>query len=153
MARLNQMDPESAKHLAELPCPTFETRPFVSGPPLARRKVALISTAGLHLQGHTPFGLGAADYRVIPGGSQARELVMSHISTNYDRTGYLQDLNVVFPLDRLRELQEEGLIDSLADFHYSFMGATDPQQMEQGARELAGVMKSEGVGAVLLVPV
>jgi len=153
MVRLNQLDPDSAKHLAELPCPTFETRPFVTGPPLSRRKLALISTAGLHLKGHTPFGPGAADYRVIPGRTRAKDLVMSHISTNYDRTGYLQDINVVFPLERLQELKEEGVIGSLAEFHYSFMGATEPQRMESAARELAGLMKAEGVGAVLLVPV
>jgi D-proline reductase (dithiol) PrdB len=153
MVRLNQMDPDSAKHLAELPCPTYESRPFVTGPPLAQRRLALISTAGLHLQGHTPFGPGAADYRVIPGSAQAKELVMSHISTNYDRTGYLQDVNVVFPLERLNELKEEGVIGSLADFHFSFMGATEPQRMEQAARDLAGLMKADGVEAVLLVPV
>jgi len=44
------------------------------------------------------------DYRVIPGDIAARDLVMTHISTNFDRTGFQQDWNVVFPLDRLKEL-------------------------------------------------
>jgi D-proline reductase (dithiol) PrdB len=64
------------------------------------------------------------------------DLVMSHTSTNFDRTGFQQDWNVVFPLDRLRELTDQGLIGSIADFHYSFMGATDPKLMEPMARDL-----------------
>jgi D-proline reductase (dithiol) PrdB len=78
---------------------------------------------------------------------------MSHISTNFDRTGFQQDWNVVFPLDRLRELAEEKVIGSVADYHYSFMGATDPIRMEATARNLAKIMKNDGVDAVLLVPV
>jgi D-proline reductase (dithiol) PrdB len=48
-----------------------------------------------------------------------------------------EDWNVVFPLDRLNELVSEGTIGSVAATHYSFMGATDPVQMEPYARELA----------------
>jgi hypothetical protein len=33
------------------------------------------------------------------------------------------------------------------------MGATDPAQLERPARELARIMKNDGVDAVLLVPV
>jgi D-proline reductase (dithiol) PrdB len=78
---------------------------------------------------------------------------MSHISTNFDRTGFQQDWNVVFPLDRLRELVASGKVGSLAQFHYSFMGATDPVALEPRARELAHIMKTEGVDAALLIPV
>jgi len=120
---------------------------------LNRRRLALISTAGLQRRSDRPFDLGASDYRVIPSGTPAVELIMSHISTNFDRTGFQQDLNVVFPIDRLNELVEEGVIGSLATCHYSFMGATDPAQLERPARELARIMKDDGVDAVLLVPV
>jgi D-proline reductase (dithiol) PrdB len=78
---------------------------------------------------------------------------MSHISTNFDRTGFQQDWNVVFPLDRLRELAGEKVIGSVAAYHYSFMGATDPARLEVAARSLARIMKNDGVDAVLLVPV
>ena len=78
---------------------------------------------------------------------------MSHISTNFDRTGFQQDWNVVFPLDRLRELAEKTVIGGVANYHYSFMGATDPVRMEVTARSLARIMKNDGVDAVLLVPV
>jgi len=79
--------------------------------------------------------------------------LMSHVSASFDRSGFQQDLNVVFPIDRLQELAQEGVIGSVADFHYSFMGVTDPKQMEQDARKLAGILKQDRVDALLLVPV
>ena len=153
MARLDRLPEDERRHLLSLKCPTFETTPWVTGTALSQRRIAIISTAGLHRLGDRPFGVGAADYRIIPGAVHANELVMSHISTNFDRTGFQRDMNVVFPLDRLRELVREKLVGSLAEFHYSFMGATDPAQMEGTARNLATIMKHDGVDAVLLVPV
>jgi len=153
MARLDLMPEDERNHLLALPCPTFNTNPWVTGPPLAQRRVALITTAGLHRRNDPPFAVGAADYRIIPANIPANDLVMSHISTNFDRSGFQKDWNVVFPLDRLRELAAEKVIGSVADYHYSFMGATDPVRMEAAARGLAQIMKNDRVDAVLLVPV
>ncbi len=92
-------------------------------------------------------------YRVIPGDISSNDLIMSHVSTNFDRTGFARDWNVVFPLDRLKELSEEGVIGSVADFHYSFMGAMEPEKMEVSARSIATTLKKDKVNAVFLVPV
>lgn len=153
MVRLAVIPEPMRSHIAALDCPIFDTQPWVQGPSLNQRRVALISTAGLHHRSDRPFMFMANDYRIIPGNINAGELVMSHISTNFDRTGFQQDWNVVFPLDRLRTLTSEGIIGSVADFHYSFMGATDPKQMEQRANQLADLLKRDSVNAVLLVPV
>ena len=153
MARLEKYSEEERAHLLGLPCPSFETTPFTVGPSLAERRLALISTAGLHRRGDRPFAIGEADYRLISAGTPSNDLVMSHISTNFDRTGFQLDLNLVFPLDRLSELVKQGYINSLANYHYSFMGATDPGQMENAARNLSDIMKKDGVDSVLLVPV
>ena len=153
MVRLAQFEEEERKHLLNLPCPTYETTPYVAGIQLAQARIALVSTAGLHRRSDRPFGVGETGYRLIPGDVRANDLVMSHISTNFDRTGFQMDLNVVFPLDRLRELEEESIIGGIAWYHYSFMGATPPEQMEKEARDLAAVMKKDEVDAVLLVPV
>lgn len=153
MARLDQMPESMRSHLMALKGPTFDTQPWVEGPPLSQRRIALISTAGLHRRDDRLFALMSDDYRIIPGDVAANDLVMSHISTNFDRTGFQQDLNVAFPIDRLRELADEGTIGSMADFHYSFMGATDPKQMETTTRHLAGILKKDQVNGVLLVPV
>jgi D-proline reductase (dithiol) PrdB len=94
-----------------------------------------------------------ADYREIPASTQANDLLCSHISINFDRNGFQEDWNVVFPLDRLRELAAEGVVGSVAATHYSFMGATDPVQMVEGAAEVAAKLKADHVDAVLLTSV
>jgi D-proline reductase (dithiol) PrdB len=153
VTRLTDLPAAQAKRLAELECPDFETRPWVTGPALCDRRVAIVSSAGLVVRGEDPFRGRDPDYRVIPAATTAPELLISHISINFDRTGFQEDWNVVFPLDRLNELVVDGLIGSVAATHYSFMGATDPVQMEPHARELAGRLKQDAVGAVILPPV
>ncbi|MBF0525092.1 MAG: selenoprotein B glycine/betaine/sarcosine/D-proline reductase [Deltaproteobacteria bacterium] len=153
MARLEDMPKEQAAHIANLDCPTYVTQPWVAGPPLSQRRVALISTAGLHHRQDRPHTGLTPDYRVIPGDIAPQDLVMSHVSTNFDRTGFIQDFNLIFPLERLRELADQGLIAGVADFHYSFMGATDPRQMSGQAGEVARLLLKDQVNAVLLVPV
>lgn len=91
MALLDQMPEPMRSHLAKLPCPSFERRPWASGKPLAERRIAIISTAGLQKRGDRPFEGMTGDYRVIPGDISAKDLVMSHISTNFDRTGFQQE--------------------------------------------------------------
>ena len=151
--RLTDLPAAMAKRLAELECPDFKTRPWVEGPPLARRRVAVVSSAGLVVRGEKPFRGRDPDFRAIPGTTRPDQLLMSHISINYDRTGFQEDWNVVFPLDRLGELAAEGAIGSVAATHYSFMGATDPVLMEGHAREVAGRLKQDKVDAVILSPV
>ena len=106
--RLGDMPEVEANHLRRIECPTYEDTPLLAGKPLAERRVAIISTAGLHKRGDRPFRPGDGSYRVIPAETLASDLVMSHISVNFDRTGFQQDLNVVFPIDRLRELVADG---------------------------------------------
>lgn len=133
----------------------FNGRPWVQGPPLAARRVAIVTTSGIHRADDRPFSSGAAatDYRVIPGDTAAGEFVMSHLSVNFDRTGFQQDINVVFPIDRLRELARQRTIAAVADYHYSFMGAAPIRALEAAARGLAGLLKKDRVDAVLLSPV
>ncbi|MBM2825122.1 MAG: hypothetical protein HW402_786 [Dehalococcoidales bacterium] len=154
MVRLEKLSPEERKNLENLACPTFDTQPWVKGPPLGQRRVAIISTAGLHHRDDRPFTREPGDYyRIIPGNIKAEDLVMSHVSVNFDRSGFQQDWNVVFPIDRLRELADEKVIHSLASFHYSFMGADDPMRWKQAAGTIADLLKRDKVNAVLLVPV
>jgi D-proline reductase (dithiol) PrdB len=153
MTRLTDLPPAQAKRLAEAECPNFETRPWVTGPALSRRRVVIVSSAGLCLRGENPFRGRDADYRAIPSGTKPEQLLTSHISVNFDRTGLQEDWNVAFPRDRLNELAAEGIIGSVAATHYSFMGASDPLQMEPHARQLAGRLKSDRVDAVILAPV
>ncbi len=160
MVRLADTPDGLRPHLEALECTSYDSAPWVTGPPLAERRVAIISTAGLQVRGDRPFTLGdrpptfgAGDYRIIPGATPAADIVMSHVSTNFDRSGFQQDINVAFPIDRLRELASDGGIGSVADFHYSFMGASAPEQMAPAIEHLVPLLKNDAVDAVLLAPV
>ncbi len=155
MARLSDLPEwERQHHLDKIrDLPDFGETPFAAGPPVGQRRVAIVTTAGLHVRGDRPFESGAADYRIIPGDTPPSELVMSHSSVNFDRSGFQEDVNVVFPLARLRELQAEKVVGSVSDFHYAFMGAAAIRALEPKARELAGLLKKDKVDAVLLTPV
>lgn len=153
MARLSDMPPSLKSVLEDLDCPRFDTDPWVTGPPLNQRRVAIISTAGLQQRGDRPFTVGAADYRVIDGDTPTADIVMSHVSTNFDRTGFQYDVNIAFPIDRLRELANAGVIGSVAAYHYSFMGATAPEDMAPTVDFLAPILKQDKVDAALLVPI
>ena len=151
--RLDDLPEVEANHLRRVECPIYDDTPLLGGKPLAERRVAIISTAGLHKRGDRPFQPGDGSYRVIPAETPAADLVMSHISVNFDRTGFQQDHNVVFPIDRLRELAAAGGVGSMASVHYSFMGAFPPAAAEPHAQHLAGLLKADGVDTALLVPV
>ena len=155
MARLTDLPEwEQQHHLDKIrDLPDFGDTPFVLGPPLKQRRVAIITTSGIHVKGDRPFETSSADYRIIPGDAPPSDLLMSHISVNFDRSGFQEDVNVVFPLERLRELKAEGLVGSISDFHYAFMGAAPIRTLEPKARELAGLLKRDKVDAVLLTPV
>ena len=153
MARMTDFDPAMQRHLTIKEMPRFESTPWTVAKPASKSRFAIISTAGIQRRGEPPFAVGSADFRLLPGDLSAADLVMSHISTNFDRTGFQEDHNVVFPIDRLRELEAEGVIGSVAAMHYAVMGATPPEKMEANARNLAGMLKKDQVDAVLLVPV
>lgn len=154
MARLDRMNEKERAYLLNIPCPTYDTEPCVEGPPLSERRVAIITTGGLHKRDDRPFTFDPGDiYRIIPKDIKAKDIVTTHPSTNFDHSGFQQDINVMFPIERLKELAADGTIGSVADYHYSFMGAMDPSQMEGSARDLAVVLKKDNVDAILLLPV
>lgn len=122
--------------------------------PLTETRIALITTAGLHFRDDPAFEFADATFRVISNDEDPDNLVMSHSSVNFDRSGFQEDVNVVFPLERFRELEQRRVIGSLASFHYSFMGAgLMPQIYEKSVRSLAGMLKQDRVDAVFLTPV
>lgn len=154
MVKLAELPASLAKQMLAMPVPPFAFEPFVAGPPVNQRRVAIVTTAGLHQRDQARFGFGDPSYRVIPGDFEGAELIMSQGSTNFDRTGFVQDVNTVFPVDRLRELQAQGAVGSIAKFHYSVSAAfSDPFDFEPTARELAELLKNDRVDAAVLIPV
>jgi len=131
--------------------------------PLSACRVALVTTAGLyakHLE--PPFDVererrdpfwGDPTFRTILAEIRQAEIGVSHL--HIDTTDILTDVNVCFPIDRLREAAAAGRVGSVAPRHYSFMG----YQMDQSVwrREtgpaVARALREDGVDCVLLTPV
>jgi len=153
MARVDDIPEPTRSAILALDVPPADSQPFVAGPPLAARRVAIVTSAALHRRGEAPFPAGSAEFRTLPASLPTRDIVMSHVSINFDRTGWSRDANVAYPIDRLRELAGEGVIGAVADTHYSVMGSTDPRTMVATADAMAQAMRAEGVDAVLLCPV
>jgi D-proline reductase (dithiol) PrdB len=153
MVHMTKLPPATQTSMANLETPRFADRPFVAGPDLSSRRIAVVTSAGLVRRGERPFVSGDTDFRVIPASTRAEDILMSHVSVNFDRTGFQRDLNVVLPLDRLRTMADTGAIGSVAANHYSFMGATDPRGMHEHARTVAERLKDDRVDGALLTPV
>ncbi len=126
--------------------------------PAARSRVALVTTAGVHLKSDRPFNMrdpaGDPAFRPIPSGARPGDWAITH--NYYDHTDADQDLNVVLPLERLRELADLGEIGSVAAHHYSFMGHILPPHihtlMQVTAPQVARFLKQDRVDAVILTP-
>ena len=153
MVRMTDLSPAMQKSLPLLECPNFDTQPWVTGKPLSARRVAIISSAGLMMRGERPVTANDVRYRPIPHAADARDVLMSHVSVNYDRSGFARDMNVVFPRDRLQELVDDGVVAGAAGTHYSTMGAAEPAALERQTRDLAVTLQTEGVDSVVLLPV
>jgi D-proline reductase (dithiol) PrdB len=119
--------------------------------PLAECTVALVSSGGVHLRTDQPFHLnGDPTFRVIPKTATQDELSISHQA--YDTRDALQDLNLVFPLERLRELELQGVVGRLAEEHYGFGLMGSAKRLMPSIKDVAHRIKASGVDLALLVP-
>lgn len=155
MVKLSDLSVYDRDHLLMKQLPPLAPPQWVpQSKPVSEMKFAVITTAGLHFRGDANFELADASYRVIPSDVDTSNLIMSHVSANFDRSGFQDDVNVVFPLDRFRDLAEEGVIGGLGSAHYSFMGGgLMPDAYEASVRALAKILKRDGVDAVFITPV
>ena len=84
-------------------------------------RIALVSTSGAYVEGMQPFSDNDLSYRLIPSDTDAKKI--RFVSGHFDTAPGTEDPNVMFPLDRLRELRDSGEIGKLAD-EYISMGLT-----------------------------
>ena len=155
MPRLDRLPQINRSTILNLPVQVNETAPFTPLPrPLAACRVAIVTTAGLHRRGDRPFGPGDQTYRAIPADTPAAEIVQSHTSLGFDRVPIMRDLNISFPMDRLRELVTRGELGGLAPSHYSFMGAQrDIARIDaETGPEVGRRLRAEGVDVALVTP-
>jgi D-proline reductase (dithiol) PrdB len=155
MPRLDRLPQLNRKNLLMLPVTVNDGSPFtIPAKPLSASRLAIVTTAGLHRRGDRPFGPGEQTYRVIPADTPAAEILQSHTSLGFDRVPIMRDLNIVLPVDRLRELVARGELGGLGPNHYSFMGA----QRELGrieretGPEVGRRLRDEGVDLAFITP-
>ena len=155
MPRLDRLPQISRNNLLTFPAQVNETAPFRRpAKPLAACRLAIVTTAGVHVRGDRLFTPGDQTYRVIAADTPTVDIIQSHTSIGFDRVAIMRDINVSFPIDRLRELVARGELGGLGPNHYSFMGAQrEVARIEsQTGPEAARRLVAEGVDLALITP-
>ena len=159
MPRLEILSEVQRRMLEFFPCLEADGVPWTPlGKPLSESRAAIVTTAGLHLRDDKPFNRdhpgGESTYRILPGDADNADIVQSHFSIGFDRTAIYRDINVTYPIDRMRELVQRGVVGSLGPNNYSFMGALRDCTVvaERTGPEVAQRLKDDGVDLVFLTP-
>jgi D-proline reductase (dithiol) PrdB len=123
----------------------------------SEQAIALITSGGLYLKGsQPPFDTtsihGDPSFREIPKAARQEDFGIAH--AHYDHSLAEQDINVIFPLQRLIELEREKVIGKVAETHYSFSYVNDiVPLLTESVPQLLQQLKAAAVNILLLVPV
>ena len=140
----------------------YETQGEIPWAPLEKElkdcKLALVSTCGVHHIDQEPFDMNDPDgdpsFRAIDLTKPLRDLIITH--DYYDHSDADKDINIVFPVERLKEFETEGLIGKLSSTHFGFMGhiagAYIITLINESAPAVANRLKADDVDVVLLTP-
>ncbi len=132
-----------------------ETAPWKPlGKPLSECRLGLVASGGIYAAGQVAFHYkDDTSIRSIPNDIKTGNLRVTHFA--YDLTAARTDPNVVFPIDTLRNLRQEGFIGDLANHFYGFMGGiySAKRVIKDVAPQLTKCLLAEKVDALLLVPV
>ena len=156
MASISELDPFFRFFMRFYRGTRFNTTPNTPlRKPLKECNIALITTAGFYINGQQPYVNGDCSYREISNTIHTNELKVGHKSVAYDKSDSKTDANLVFPIDRFRELETEGKIGSLNHRHFSFMGSiSKPKHLiKDTAPEVAQMLNVDGVDVAFLTPV
>ena len=160
MTDYNDLSPASKRFLERYPFPKMSAPPLTPlKKSLSSAKIGLITTAGLHRKTDLPFPSSFeksdCSFRIIPAETDPEELKISHTSKEFDRSGALEDINVVFPIDRIKDLVQSGILAAEATNHFSFMGSLPRtgELRKKTAPQAAKLLREDNVDLVLLTPV
>ena len=124
--------------------------------PLSASRLTFVSSAGVQPKGTLPFDVvhpvGDYSFRRVPSTAKPADLEIHQLK--YPTAGAHRDLNVIFPIERLQELAEEGVIGALTPNVFSFIGYNmDPERLEWTlAEDIAEAVVADGAEAALLCP-
>lgn len=122
-------------------------------------RLVLVSSAGIITEDQKPFDNtirgGDPSIREIPVDVETASLMETHRSKVFDHSGIHEDLNLAFPIDRLRELARSGRIGSLNHRHISLMGSVSApgRLIKKTIPLVAPQLVADGVDVALLIPV
>lgn len=124
---------------------------------LSRLTVATISTGGVYVAGDTPFAIRDRDdvdqsYREIPVDTPSEDLRLAH--EHYNKDYAHQDINVVFPVGRLQQLANDGVIGGVAPVNFSITGfIPEPEGLYETGSQIAARLKDINADCAILTPV
>jgi D-proline reductase (dithiol) PrdB len=158
------LPPSLKGYYANMAVPPYDDVPWTPlAKPLREARVALVTTGGINVRGaEAPFDYerekrnptwGDPTYRTLPRDLRQDQVQAGHLHINNDDIE--RDVDCIFPVHRMLELEAASEIGSLAESNYSFMGyqPDTTEWTQRYAPEVAGRMKDEQVDAVLLTPV
>jgi len=124
--------------------------------PLSEARLTFVSTAGVQPKGTLPFDvvhpIGDYTFRAVPSDSNPVDLEIHQLK--YPTDGANRDLNVIFPIQRLQELCDEGVVGELTESFFSFIGYNmDPDLLERTlAEDIADAVEDQLADLALLSP-
>lgn len=129
--------------------------------PLSECTVAMLSSAGVALKNDTPFDQegerknpwwGDPSYRILPKNATEEDVRLYHM--HIDPSYAAQDLNCLFPLQRLQEMETSGRIGRMSPRNYSMMGyLLNPEQLlNETVPAMIRDLKEDLADVVVLVP-
>jgi D-proline reductase (dithiol) PrdB len=124
--------------------------------PLSDCRVSMLTSGGISRRAAPPWNPNARnDLRLDAIESDAPSSDFQVHDDYYDHRSVRQDLNCMFPIDRLRELVSEEVIESIAPRLWSgFMGRIYKRSEVTGvaAPALAAELRKDGVDLFVLIP-
>jgi D-proline reductase (dithiol) PrdB len=130
---------------------------------LAEAQIAVLTSAGLYLDGQEPFDgerekaeptWGDPTHRVLPSSLDGAGLGMMHLHLNHEDV--LADPEIALPLAGLATLAAEGRIGSVAPRHVSVMGyqqAGLEVWRHETAPAIVELLRDQGTDGLILAPV
>jgi D-proline reductase (dithiol) PrdB len=120
---------------------------------IAQSTIGMFISCGAQLPEDPPLGeTEDISFRLLPRDTPLSKLVISHKTVV--RKWAEEDLNVAYPLDRMKELEAEGAIGRLAHTAVSMVGSIHrfTELLDKTVPAIKQIYDSQGVDLVLLFP-
>ncbi|MEM7128900.1 MAG: glycine/sarcosine/betaine reductase selenoprotein B family protein [Chloroflexota bacterium] len=151
---------------------TYDEGPFAAlSKPIGESRIGLLTSTGHFVVGHDPEPFGVKEMTQEEATERIQDFLKSaptlseipldtddnHLQVRhggYDIQGVLVDHNVALPLDRMLELDEEGIIGTALSPAYSFVGATAQMRLlSKTGPEWVEIFRQQDMDGMILVPV